>query len=153
MAALQQYAWPGNVRELNNLVERLAILFPGAEVGFADLPPKFCEGFDPTQPPPAPAQVVEGEAPDDGAPRAPAPGVSREVPVAASQAETLALGPDGLDLKQHLADTERTLLLQALERSGWVVARAAQLLGLQRTTLVEKMRKFELQRDSAPSDS
>jgi sigma-54 specific flagellar transcriptional regulator A len=75
------------------------------------------------------------------------------VPVAASPAETLKLGPDGLDLKQHLADTERTLLLQALERSGWVVARAAQLLGLQRTTLVEKMRKFELQRDSAPSDS
>ena len=41
MAALQQYGWPGNVRELNNLVERLAILFPGAEVGFGDLPPKF----------------------------------------------------------------------------------------------------------------
>jgi len=153
MAALQQYAWPGNVRELNNLVERLAILFPGAEVGFADLPPKFCEGFDPAQPPPAPAHVVEGEAPDDGEPRAPALGVSQEVPVAASQAETLKLGPDGLDLKQHLADTERTLLLQALERSSWVVARAAQLLGLQRTTLVEKMRKFELQRDSVPSDS
>ena len=153
MAALQQYAWPGNVRELNNLVERLAILFPGAEVGFADLPPKFCEGFDPAQPPPVASTFAEGGAPGEGGLCAFAGEAPRQVAIAVSQGEAATLGPDGLDLKQHLADTERTLLLQALERSSWVVARAAQLLGLQRTTLVEKMRKFALQRDSVPSDS
>ncbi|MEQ9464752.1 MAG: sigma-54 dependent transcriptional regulator [Haliea sp.] len=150
MAALQQYTWPGNVRELNNLVERLAILFPGAEVGFADLPQKFCEGFDPSRPPPqAPPPAAESApaVPATGAPQAGTPQAS------APQADATQLGQEGLDLKQYLADTERSLLLQALQRSGWVVARAAQLLGLQRTTLVEKMRKFELQRDSVPSDS
>jgi sigma-54 specific flagellar transcriptional regulator A len=37
-------------------------------------------------------------------------------------------------------------MTQALAQSEWVVARAAKLLNLQRTTLVEKMRKFEIQR-------
>ena len=154
MAALQQYGWPGNVRELNNLVERLAILFPGAEVGFGDLPQKFCEGFDPARPPPQvppPAAGSGAAAPSASTPPASASQV-QPAPAAGAPNDPTPLGQEGLDLKQYLADTERALLLQALDRSGWVVARAAQLLGLQRTTLVEKMRKFELQRDQV-SDS
>ncbi|MFB3818354.1 MAG: sigma-54-dependent transcriptional regulator [Candidatus Methylomirabilales bacterium] len=38
MRALTEYAWPGNVRELSNIVERLAILTPGAVIGPEDLP-------------------------------------------------------------------------------------------------------------------
>ena len=52
----------------------------------------------------------------------------------------------GIDLKAHLADLERAFMLQALKQSDWVVARAAKLLNLQRTTLVEKMRKYDLYR-------
>ena len=48
----------------------------------------------------------------------------------------------GLDLRQHLDTIERSLVQQALERSGGTVAHAARLLGLRRTTLVEKLRKF-----------
>ena len=51
----------------------------------------------------------------------------------------------GVDLKQHLADIE-VLLEQALERSEWVVAHAAELLTMRRTTLVEKMKKYQLNR-------
>ncbi len=36
--ALKAYRWPGNVRELRNLCERLAILLPGATVGWENLP-------------------------------------------------------------------------------------------------------------------
>jgi len=57
-----------------------------------------------------------------------------------------------LGTRVHVFLSEMLPLLQALQHSGWVVARAAQLLGLQRTTLVEKMRKFELQRNQV-SDS
>lgn len=35
---LENYSWPGNVRELQNLVERVAIVAPGPEVGLEDLP-------------------------------------------------------------------------------------------------------------------
>ena len=64
-----------------------------------------------------------------------------------------ALANGGLDLKSHLADLERSLMIRALEESDWVVAKAAKLLNLQRTTLVEKMRKYEIQRPGgAPED-
>ena len=48
----------------------------------------------------------------------------------------------GLDLRAHLDAIERSLIEQALQRTGGVVAHAARLLGLRRTTLVEKLRKF-----------
>ena len=59
---------------------------------------------------------------------------------------TPVLPERGIDLKAHLADLERAFMLQALKQSDWVVARAAKLLNLQRTTLVEKMRKYDLYR-------
>jgi DNA-binding NtrC family response regulator len=57
--------------------------------------------------------------------------------------ESLAVLPDeGLDLRAHLLEIERKLVTQALARSAGVVAHAARLLGLRRTTLVEKLRKL-----------
>ena len=51
----------------------------------------------------------------------------------------------GVDLKSHLASIEKALICGALEQARGTVAQAARLLGLQRTTLVEKLRKYELQ--------
>ncbi len=53
-----------------------------------------------------------------------------------------ALPADGMDLKAHLYAIEHRLISEALERSGGTVAHAARLLGLRRTTLVEKLRKY-----------
>jgi sigma-54 specific flagellar transcriptional regulator A len=53
--------------------------------------------------------------------------------------------PDrGIDLRAHLASIERDLILDALERANGTVAKAARMLKLQRTTLTEKMRRFDL---------
>jgi sigma-54 specific flagellar transcriptional regulator A len=52
----------------------------------------------------------------------------------------------GLDLKEHLDSLEYTLIIQALDDADWVVSHAAQRLRMGRTTLVEKMRKFGIQR-------
>jgi len=57
-------------------------------------------------------------------------------------AEPEALPSDGMDLKAHLYAIEHQLISEALERSGGTVAHAARLLGLRRTTLVEKLRKY-----------
>ena len=43
---LQSYAWPGNIRELRNLVERLTIMIPGAEIQVNDLPDSVFEVKD-----------------------------------------------------------------------------------------------------------
>ena len=57
------------------------------------------------------------------------------------------LPEQGVDLKEFLAELEISLITQALERHEYVVARAADILCLRRTTLVEKMRKYNLMRD------
>lgn len=62
------------------------------------------------------------------APRAPA----RAVPL---------LPAEGMNLVAYLEMVERSLIQQALDRTGGTVARAARLLGLNRTTLVEKLRR------------
>ena len=57
------------------------------------------------------------------------------------------LPPDGLDLRQYIADMETSLIQTALEDANGVVAHAASLLKMRRTTLVEKMRKYSIKRD------
>jgi sigma-54 specific flagellar transcriptional regulator A len=59
----------------------------------------------------------------------------------------------GLDLKEYLANLEKDLIEQALDDSGGVVARAADRLHIRRTTLVEKMRKYQLQKRQGEADS
>ena len=70
-----------------------------------------------------------------------------------AQLEVLPVLPaGGIDLRAHLNAIEKELIRQALERSRGTVAHAARLLGLRRTTLVEKLRKFELVGSDATSE-
>jgi sigma-54 specific flagellar transcriptional regulator A len=55
---------------------------------------------------------------------------------------TVALPDSGIDLKEYLIQLETRFIEEALERADGVVSKAARLLGLRRTTLVEKMRRF-----------
>jgi sigma-54 dependent transcriptional regulator, flagellar regulatory protein len=130
IAAFEQYPWPGNVRELANLIERMAIAHPGGIVGAAQLPPKL--------------GAVAADAP------------LRESGLTRTDTESLidpdrppALPVNGIDLKDYLERLERSLIRQALDDTDSVVARAADRLHIRRTTLVEKMRKYGLQRSDA----
>jgi sigma-54 specific flagellar transcriptional regulator A len=126
LQALQAYAWPGNVRELANLVERLAVLHPDATAHARDLPSRY----------------LAGRAPEDFAPPPPAAGEPAPEPVPVPTASAL---PDaGIDLREHVAQVEMELIRAALARTHGVVAHAADLLGLRRTTLIEKLRKYGL---------
>ena len=124
ISMLQHYRWPGNVRELANLIERLAILHPHGVVDSKDLPDKY-RIFD------NPSEV---EAVED------------DTITAYHLANKEHMQMDGIDMKQYLNDIEISLIKQALSKSGNVVARAASMLKIRRTTLVEKMRKYEIER-------
>ncbi|MBV1961804.1 MAG: sigma-54 dependent transcriptional regulator [Immundisolibacteraceae bacterium] len=63
------------------------------------------------------------------------------------------LPEQGMDLKQHLHQIEYQLISQAMDRSNHVVAHAAEQLGMRRTTLVEKLRKFNLDKKSTSSQT
>jgi sigma-54 specific flagellar transcriptional regulator A len=130
---LRQYQWPGNARELSNLMERLTILHPDAEVPAKHLPDRWRTGD-------SLSSAVES-------PRVPDFAFTEESIVEeGSEIVLSSLTEDGIDLKSRMAEIERTLIMQALDLSDGVVAQAAKLLCLQRTTLVEKMRKQGLDR-------
>ena len=118
---LAQYPWPGNVRELANLIERLAILYPNGTVDVDDLPEKF-----------RPLGMLPYKVTMRAASLAPPAAASAQLPM------------EGLDLKEHLNNLEYTLIKQALDQADGVVAQAAKRLRLGRTTLVEKLRKYEV---------
>lgn len=117
LQVLSTHAWPGNVRELANLVERLAVCYPNREVPAAELPGAISNGATTT---------VDSIPADSG------PVPAAELPV------------QGLDLKKHLAGLEKEMISFALAEAGGVVQRAADKLGIGRTTLVEKIRRHDL---------
>jgi sigma-54 specific flagellar transcriptional regulator A len=126
--SLCRHEWAGNVRELANLVERMSILHPYGVVGVQELPKKF-RHVDETDEDFILPTIEQDEHIDT-------------VPTASD-----ALLPvNGIDLKEYLSNLEKSLIEQALDDSCNVVARAAEKLKIRRTTLVEKMRKYELNR-------
>ncbi|HEY5850076.1 MAG TPA: sigma-54 dependent transcriptional regulator [Lysobacter sp.] len=148
VSALRHYAWPGNVRELSNLLERLAVLHPGGTVRASDLPARYRAALPPGEmfeAPPTPTRIAAPMA-------APAAIASIGQPVAIDPSQlspTATLPPQGIDLRGHIAGIELELIRAALSQSGGVVAHAAPLLGLRRTTLVEKLRKYGIDRETA----
>jgi len=127
--SLCEHAWPGNVRELANLVERLAITHPDSVIGLHDLPEKFRYGAEAVEP-----EFEQLFLTDPDLEQKPELADSTTLPV------------EGIDLKEYLSNLERDLIEQALEEADSVVARAAEKLQIRRTTLVEKIRKYGLQR-------
>lgn len=151
IASLMEHEWAGNVRELSNLVERLTILYPGQIVDIADLPEKYQYGDVQAYEPDYPEEILEREAFNALFAEAAAQEPEDEV-MAASEDElststiSSALPEEGVNLKEYLSELEVNLIRQALDNQDWVVARAADKLGMRRTTLVEKMRKYDIQR-------
>lgn len=58
---------------------------------------------------------------------------------------------EGISLDSAVSDYERKLILEALNKTGWVKNKAAQLLKLNRTTLIEKIKRQNLQRPPSSS--
>jgi DNA-binding NtrC family response regulator len=128
LEALSGLPWPGNVRELKNFVERACIHHGGDTIGREALAQLLRGATSPPLPPPARPNEI-------------APPLSIKLP---DHATPSLLGPDGVDLKQLLADLEQAYIREALALSGGTIARCARLLGLQRTTLIEKMRRMQI---------
>jgi len=148
---LSEYAWPGNVRELSNLLERLSILYPDSVVDDKHLPPRYQVQITASV-----SKAVSERLPfnpvvmfaDSDADEAES---SSEI-ISSTAGENTGmlkeavseLGAEGMDLKEYLANLEIKLIKQALQSTEGVVAHAARLLKMRRTTLVEKLKKYEI---------
>lgn len=130
---LEEYEWPGNVRELSNLIERMMILFSGRKISANDLAEQFSR-------------------PGSGRSNMPSRRTDKNLTVMTSADPSNALASFSstdkrFNLKEHLAQLELGLINKALTDSHGIVARAAKRLGLRRTTLVEKMKKYGIGRE------
>ncbi len=168
---LMAYAWPGNVRELENFMERLSILADGPAVEVDDLPQKIMDAVgsfdelpelsDEILHSPTKAFVEDTFQMDvtrDAAESALVPPVSNMTSSPASTV-TAPLGQQASDaggfrwptlgelerhnmgLKEFLDAIEDRLLEEAMQKSDGVKNQAAELLGVKRTTLIEKLKK------------
>jgi len=143
LASLCTHAWPGNVRELENTLERAVLVCTRPVLEPADLWPegRGPEGRGPEGRGPEPANRPEGREPAaraDSLPGTP-PG-----PTGTTAGFPGWEGEPPLELKRALEAPERWLLRRALELHGGQRSAAARALGIDRTTLFNKMRKYAL---------
>ncbi|EAW41812.1 Probable response regulator of flagellar motility [marine gamma proteobacterium HTCC2080] len=167
LTQLCQCEWQGNIRELGNLVERLTILYPGEVVDTQKLPGRYAASQadwvqTPRHDPEAVAKFIDDlfkdmdDSTQEKVAVLPTPVDNNAEDLSGLFATVDQLPPvtphvvdftiGDIDLKQHLAEIEKDLIFAALEHSDWVNAQAAKRLNLQRTTLVEKMRKYDISR-------
>jgi DNA-binding NtrC family response regulator len=127
---LMAMPWGGNVRQLENAMERAIVLsgdravLTRADFGFLT------------------ERIPDGQALVDALPP------MQDFPACTGEAmaaQTTELPPEGLDLNQVVSDVEKKLMLQSLQATRGNKKRAAELLGLKRTTFLEKMKRLELE--------
>ena len=167
LTQLCQCEWQGNIRELGNLIERLTILYPGEVVDTQKLPGRYAASQadwvqTPRHDPEAVAKFIDDlfkdmdDSTQEKVAVLPTPvdngaedlsglfATADQLPPVTPHVVDFTIGD--IDLKEHLAEIEKDLIFAALEHSDWVNAQAAKRLNLQRTTLVEKMRKYDIHR-------
>lgn len=150
--SLMKHEWPGNIRELSNLLERLLILHSNKIIDVMELPEKYRyidadgEAIEHIRYNPEEEALLERDA---------LAGMFGDAPVVSDETEKQEesvgflghLPAEGMNLKDKLVEFEIEMIRQAIESQGGVVSHAAELLSMRRTTLVEKMKKYGLNKD------
>jgi two-component system response regulator PilR (NtrC family) len=114
MRRLEVYDWPGNVRELENTIERAVALESCQRISVESLPDRIRNYYQ------------------------------ESVPHAAHNGNGIVLPEEGLNLEIHISKIERSYLLAALERSGGVRTRAADLLKMTYRSFRHYAKKYEV---------
>ena len=148
------YHWPGNIRELSNVIARFSALFAGRKVCYRDIPqdmlprglrdrtPKATPKASPNTAAPTPEGAAALTQADDITRVSSAPNPIEDLICLAQGSPLVVL--DGVPLKKRLTDIERSLIEQALEQADGNVSKTARILSVQRTTLIEKINKYDL---------
>ena len=147
--ALQEYIWPGNVRELKNVIERAAIIFPKTIIKSNNVKENLIKIS-------LPDRIEEKEGLWD---------MTGDLPLAkesnknlTKQNENFSQLPhpkhykkwfeymDKIDLRRHLSEIEINLIEAALQVNSGSVTKSADSLKINRTTLIEKMKKLSIKK-------
>jgi len=136
--AMSKHSWPGNIRELANMIERMSIKYPNNLVNEDDLPEKIkaCALTENVG--------LKLDDLDDRSVQA----VCSTPDV--SHASQINIPSEGFDLKTYMSNIEVKIIQDALDNTDGVISHAAKTLGLRRTTLAEKMRKYHIDKGHEP---
>ncbi len=132
---LQNYSWPGNIRELSNFIQRLSVLHPGQTLEIGNI--------DPTMLPPAMSQMVPTDNMEQAADIETDLGDLHEILACARGISPL--GSSATSMKDKLDLVEQLMITRALEESSGNVSLAAKLLRVNRTTLIDRLKRYRLQ--------
>ena len=130
MAVITHYEWRGNVRELENLIQHMSILYSGRMVELEDLPEKFQNVTLPVEEEPVEVQ---------------APPCSPALEGILVSPHSLAWQGGQIDFNELINDFETQLIVQAMKLTEGNKKEAARLLNLKRTTLLEKIKKKDIE--------
>ena len=157
IALLQAYGWPGNVRELESICRRLSAIFPGKCIDLYAVPAQLLPSeiavlmgndianSDATKGVSDNSKASQG----DSDKQAEEKGMELEALLAFTNQEVpLVVDSDQITLKQQVDGFEKALILKALSDSESNISGAARLLGVKRTTLIEKMARLEINKSS-----
>jgi len=122
MEMMIAHSWPGNVRELRNMMERLIVLTQEGEIYPRDLPPKL------------------RTAPSDSA-------VSSDSTASSDRSAIpdVEVSDEGICLSTAVSDFEKSLISQSMKIANGVKKNAAKLLNIKRTTLIEKIKRHNIE--------
>ena len=144
VAEFIRYPWPGNVRELRNVIERACLLFPGKTINGKHIRDHLLRLRAPE---PSEEQDALLAAASDFKPVGMASENGADTPLPhPSHYRDWFLYFDTIDVRRHLQDVEIVLIEAALEKTNGMISHAADALKLRRTTLIEKMKKFMIEK-------
>lgn len=123
--AFMLYDWPGNIRELVHTVEVLVSLADSSRITMADFPPHLNKFFEPAKC------------------NLPSMGMAPSTVLDKGDGKIASLKAIGA--RESIANYERNMIRDVLETSGGNKSLAAQKLGIHRSTLYEKLKRYQLE--------
>ena len=145
LRALKEYIWPGNVRELKNVIERASILFPNKVIDSQNIKDNLIR-----------ISLPQDEEEKEELWNLTSDLVKLNKNDTQETADQILPHPshykkwfeymDKIDLRRYLSEVEITLIESALEKNKGSVTKASECLKINRTTLIEKMKKLSIQK-------
>ncbi len=133
--AIKQYEWPGNIRELSNLMQRLSVLYPGETVDLQAVPAAML---------PSGIQHLVDDATINHSAGKTDEADDSYMDIVMSAKGVSAIGGPDLSLKETLNSVEKDMIGRALKEVDGNVSMCARILKVQRTTLIERIKKYSL---------
>jgi len=146
LAVLRKHSWPGNIRELRNVIERAFVMFSGKEVQAEHVRDNLLRLRIPDSLLIDDRDTLWEETSDLGGTDDFATTPEFALPPDPDTFRLWFKHFQSVDLRRYLRDIEVVFIESALEANDMLVSRASDALGLRRTTLIEKMKKFGIER-------